>query len=210
MYMNNEVHNAERLEKPNTGKRNILTIVIVVVLALILTYLILLSTGMVDRDDVKFISFLERGANSVVEVEENTEEDDVVEENEFMIVQLPMLLADVYGEEFEGKKVGCDTIYWVSRYVPNTTMPLNATLRELFAYDTDLDFMVGNYVGNQSNLSFSNAVINDGIAEIYLTGEVDDFSSECDSTRLQNQVAEAALQFPSVTGVLTYLNGELY
>ena len=136
--MNKEVHNAERLENPSTGRRTILTIVIVVVLALLLTLLVLFSSGLLKTDNISFNPF-DNNEEIVIddEAEELEESSELAAETvQYMKVSLPMLLGSSYG--IDGEEVGCDVLHWVDRYVEVTSMPLNATYRELFAFDTEL------------------------------------------------------------------------
>ncbi len=67
---------------------------------------------------------------------------------QFMTIRLPMLLSNGLDYDIKGKQFGCDSVIWIEKNVPYTTMPLNATYRELFDFDQELDFYVGNYVAN--------------------------------------------------------------
>jgi hypothetical protein len=226
------VHFAEQIEQPQSSKKTIFTFVIVVLLALFLTMMILFSTGLLKKEKIKFLPLfgddawlsnkITENENTNVQIPESDEElveklnsgsDDKRESTEtptYTRVMLPMLLGDNYDIDVEAEKLGCDYVWWVTRYVPYTKAPLNATYKELFSFDQELDFHTGNYAANQSNLSFDKATIENRVAKVYLTGSVDPIVGECDADRLENQLTRAATRFGTVDSAVIYLNGELY
>jgi hypothetical protein len=231
------IYEAEQIEKPNTGKRNILTMIIVIALAIILTLVILFSTGLMKADKVSFLPFTADLSNSVEADFGNDISDQITDQpadssdstaesdsssadtaasdlpaglNVSYSVRLPMLLGDFYDFEVEGEKIGCDTIWWVDVPVAPTVTPLNATYLTLFNWDQELDFHVGNYAAKQSNLTFDYAEIQNRVAKVYLNGSVDETVGECDEGRLEVQITQASLQFDTVDDVEIYLNGKRY
>lgn len=124
-------------------------------------------------------------------------------------VKIATLASDDYDGAVTGPKVGCDVLRMVYRYIDPTPAILNATMKELFAYDQQFDYMPGNFVASQEKLSFEKAVIENGVAKIYLNGEVE-YAGVCDDPRLATQIIATAKQFETVQNVEIYLNGTLY
>ena len=126
-----------------------------------------------------------------------------------MMVRIPVLAGELF-DMTEGEKRGCDFLVFIDREVPKSPAILNATLSELLTYEADLGFEPGNFIASREGLSFDRAEINeDGLATIYLTGEVGELEDECDQGRLSNQLKEAAFQFDSVKSVKVMLNDEI-
>ena len=124
-------------------------------------------------------------------------------------VKIATLAGDDYNGVITGPKAGCDIVRMIYRYVEPTPAILNATLKELFAYNQEFDYLPGNYVAKQEKLKFEKVTLENGLAKIYLTGEVV-YAGVCDDPRLTIQVTETAKQFETVKDVQIYLNGELY
>jgi hypothetical protein len=225
--VDNNVYDAEKIEQLGSTKKNIITLVVVVFLSLLLTLLILLTTGLLKGENIGILNF----ANNYFASEKITTEiisdsfvDSIndVKGNEsygenmsrelamFSTVELPMLMGDYYDLGLELEDAGCDKLYWITRNITPTAAPLNATYSELFSYDVELDFFVGNYAAQQSDLDFDYAEIENGTAKVYLNGTAEISIGECDSERLRIQITAAAMQFNTVKSVEIYLNGELY
>lgn len=126
-----------------------------------------------------------------------------------MKIQFPVLAGEIF-EQGTGKKRGCDTIVFVEKTVPKSVAVLNVTLMAMFEAKEDFGFLPGNFVASQEKLSFDKATIEDGIAKVYLTGEVGPLAGDCDNQRLQIQIEEATLQFDTVNKVEIFLNGQKY
>jgi hypothetical protein len=125
----------------------------------------------------------------------------------FTKVKVPVL-SDTDLFDYEGQKFGCDDeVVWIIKDVEPTPAPLNAAIRTMFETETGM-FKPGNFLGTQEKLEFDEARIENGIAEIYLTGEFE-VADECDAPRQFIQLEEVALQFDSVVGTQIFLNGEL-
>jgi hypothetical protein len=223
-------HIAEQIEGPASFRRSAITTVISFVVALILTTFILMFSGVLKMDEA--VAFLKNKYNfnkiraedisssqNILSASEN--ENATISENGanianalndgpalFYQVKMPMLLGASYGIETE--KIGCDYVWWVTKSTAPTTAPLNATYREMFAFDQELDFYTGNYVKTQSELTFDKAELENGLAKVYLNGKVNKTVGECDADRLKNQLTLTALQFDTVSSVEIYLNGALY
>lgn len=107
-----------------------------------------------------------------------------------------------------GLQRGCDVVYFAPREIIPTRAPLNAALRELFRKDLSEDAQRGNFIATQPELMFDKATLEDGVAHIYLTGQVGPYNGTCDESRAFTQIKETALQFSTVTGVVIYLDGQ--
>ncbi len=124
-------------------------------------------------------------------------------------VKIATLSSDDYDGLITGTKMGCDIVRMVYRYIEPTPAILNATMKELFEYNQQFDYMPGNFVASQEKLKFEKAIIEEGTAKIYLNGEVQ-YEGACDNPRLEIQITETAKQFDTVKNVVIYLNGEEY
>lgn len=214
----------------------LVTIIIIVVAALIITLAILLYTGVLSSQNLSFLPFVDEEVadNSLADLSSNDidlinnignqggnsemiasgQSASMFDENGyrlFNVVSIPMLIGPEYDMEFDAPKRGCDYVWMIDRYVAPTPAPLNAAYRELFAFSGDLDFYQGNYiVRNHPNLKFDKALIENRVAKVYLTGSLSEIETDCDQDRMRVQVEETALQYPTVDAVLIYLNGVLY
>jgi hypothetical protein len=124
-------------------------------------------------------------------------------------VKIATLSSDDYDGVITGTKAGCDIVRMVYRYIEPTPAILNATIKELFAYKQEFDYLPGNFVAKQEKLTFEKATLEEGTAKIYLTGQVE-YAGACDNPRLETQIIETAKQFSTVYVVEIYLNGDLY
>jgi type II secretory pathway pseudopilin PulG len=124
-------------------------------------------------------------------------------------VQIATLSSDDYDGVITGDKAGCDIVRMVYRYVEPTPAILNATMKELFSYNAGFDYLPGNFLASQEKLKFEKAVLEEGTAKIYLTGEVK-YSGVCDNPRLESQIIATAKQFDTVYAVKIYLNDKEY
>jgi hypothetical protein len=105
-------------------------------------------------------------------------------------------------------KLGCDSLVFVDKEIKRTPKILNETLKVLFGDQFDYGFPPANFIATQDKLKFDNAVIENGVAKIFLTGETTLKDKECDSKRIGNQIRATAKQFSTVKSVEIYLNGE--
>jgi hypothetical protein len=119
------------------------------------------------------------------------------------------ILADPDLFDFSNNNIQqCDSVVLVDKRITPTPKILNSTLKTLFEDKFDYGFYPANFVATQKDLKFADATIDNGVAKIYLTGEIGPINGECDKTRIQTQIRETALQFDSVKLVIIYLNNE--
>lgn len=108
-----------------------------------------------------------------------------------------------------GKQRGCDRVVMVERSITPTEAPLSATLGLLFSLNTEEVDGYHNFIAStHDTLSFERAAVEDGVAHIYLRGELSGLAGVCDNPRAAIQIEETALQFSTVSSVQLYLNGE--
>lgn len=211
----NTVHEAEPLEKTSKNA-TIITMVVAIALALLLTFIVLFYTGLINRDSFSFFQSDEvaddNGVSDADYIAQITGLSGYAAAKEglatFTNIQLPMLISSTY--DAEGKERGCDSIQLVDVQITETTAPLNGAYRALFSFGADIDQYIGNYVMNHPNLKFEKVTLNNGVANVYLLGELSTISGVCDEPRLRIQLEEVAFQFATITGVEIFINGELY
>lgn len=118
-----------------------------------------------------------------------------------------------------GDKFGCDDkIVYINKSISKTTMPLSAAYRELFALRTEQVEGYYNVIARLQNkepafgepLAFDKAVVENGAAKIYLTGDFGGLGGVCDDPRPRAQLEAVVKQFSTVKSVEIYLNGNLW
>ncbi len=123
-------------------------------------------------------------------------------------VQIPLLI-DSGNANYGGTVIGCDKVVMTDRDVSVTTGPLTAVYTALFSDKTPWPPIdsPGNFISTRDDLKFDHVDIVQGVANVYLTGSVGPLGGVCDDPRLKAQIEQAALQFPTVLSVQSYLNG---
>lgn len=107
-----------------------------------------------------------------------------------------------------GTKRGCDRVVMTSRTITPTTAPLTAAMKELFSISEENVGGWFNYIARTKNtLKFERAIVENGTAKIYLTGNLSGLAGVCDDPRAAIQIEETARQFPTVKDVKIFLNG---
>ncbi len=108
----------------------------------------------------------------------------------------------------KGPKIGCgDSVVEVKKEISETKEILRASLSELLSlHDTTYEEGKLYNAIAASSLSIEKIVIQNGVADIYLTGSLS-LGGVCDSPRVEEQLKATALQFPSIKTANFYLNG---
>jgi hypothetical protein len=106
-----------------------------------------------------------------------------------------------------GVLVGCgDSAVAVTVHVPYTTGMLRAALESLLAIHDQYYGESGLYNAlYQSRLAVGEIAIHSGTATIHLSGTLA-LGGECDSPRVEAQLKQTALQFPTVHSVIIFIN----
>lgn len=114
----------------------------------------------------------------------------------------------VYLVHMGGGTVGCsDRLVPVARRIAPTSTPLKSALRELLSMKTRIDGQSGLYNAlYQSRLRVDQVHLQNGKATILLTGQLV-MGGECDSPRVEAQLKQTALQFPTVKEVSISIDG---
>ncbi|HRW05469.1 MAG TPA: LysM peptidoglycan-binding domain-containing protein [Caldilineaceae bacterium] len=128
-------------------------------------------------------------------------------ENLFTRTNIYLIALEDAGQS--GMEIGCgDSTVPVEVEIEPTVAPLTAALGVLFGID-------GRYYGQsglynalyRSNLQVDRIDIADGVASLYLTGDLQ-VGGVCDEPRIRAQLEETALQYYTVDEVRIYINGE--
>jgi hypothetical protein len=107
-----------------------------------------------------------------------------------------------------GPAVGCvDSVVGVVRNVPLTEAPLRAALQELLSLKQQVYGQSGLYDAlYQSDLTVGAVTLVNGDATAHLGGKLM-LGGECDNPRVQAQLENTALQFPTVLRIHFFING---
>lgn len=125
---------------------------------------------------------------------------------EFSEVEIALLDID---RSTTGPERGCDRVVMVERSITPTEAPLTAALELLFSLESEDVEGHHNFIASTNDtLSFERAAVEDGVAHIYLRGELSGLAGVCDNPRAAIQIEETALQFDTVSSVQLYLNDE--
>jgi len=102
----------------------------------------------------------------------------------------------------------CGKFAFVTTRVPNKPGVINETLKAMFADKVDTDFEPGNIIPEyHPNLVFDKAVLEEGVAKIYLRGDFAEIEeNKCAKDLAINQIEETVKQFDTVVGVEIYQN----
>lgn len=105
--------------------------------------------------------------------------------------------------------LGCDALVFAETEIARTPKILNSTLELLFNDNFDYGFPPANFISStQKNLKFESAVIENGVAKVFLTGKTTIDDKKCDSERIKYQIEQTAKQFSTVKSVEIFLNGD--
>ena len=108
-----------------------------------------------------------------------------------------------------GDLVGCgDSAIPVFVQIAPTQGVLRAALEKLLSIKDQFYGQSGLYNAlYQSNLQVQSVTIHNGVANVQLTGTMQ-LSGECDNPRVQAQIMDTILQFPTVTSADVFINGK--
>ncbi len=108
-----------------------------------------------------------------------------------------------------GKLVGCgDSAIPVQVEIAPTQGVLRAALEKLLSIKDQFYGQSGLYDSLfQSNLQVQSVTIDNGVATVQLSGTMQ-LAGECDNPRVEAQLVNTVLQFPTVTSVEIFINGK--
>jgi hypothetical protein len=108
-----------------------------------------------------------------------------------------------------GQLIGCgDSLIPVDVEIPPTQGVMKAALQALLLLKTQYYGESGLYNAlYQADLQVEKITITDGKASVYLTGEMI-MGGECDIPRVQAQLEQTVLQFPTVSEADIFINGQ--
>ena len=79
----------------------------------------------------------------------------------------------------------------------------------LFNDSFDYGFPPANFISStQKDLKFDSAIIENGVAKVFLSGKMNIEDKDCDEDRVIYQITETAKQFSTVKSVDIFLNGK--
>ncbi len=108
-----------------------------------------------------------------------------------------------------GSMIGCDdSVIPVQVQIEPTQAVLKAALEKLLSIKDQYYGQSGLYDAlYQSDLQVESATITNGKANVHLTGTMQ-LAGECDNPRVQAQLENTVLQFPTVTSADIFINGK--
>jgi spore germination protein GerM len=121
-------------------------------------------------------------------------------------VKLFLIALDDAGRS--GKKIGCgDSVVAVTRELRPTRTPLRAAIEELLRIPRTYGSNPELYNAlSQSELRLVSVSVSRGMARLSFAGRLV-MGGVCDGPRVQAQIEETALQFPTVKKVKVFING---
>jgi len=120
--------------------------------------------------------------------------------------QIKVYLVAIGDNGQAGKKIGCeDSLVPVTRKIKKTAAPLKAALEELLSTppETGENPKLQNFWKGR-NLRVRSVSIRRATATIHISGEVF-VAGICDQPRIESQIEETALQFPTVKRVKVFI-----
>jgi len=190
-------------------KQNKKSIIIVIIIILLIVAGFLSGSGKLggksSAGDLS-VKLLEDEGSLLANIEENNLNSE--EPVYFTTIKVPVF-ADPDMFDYDGEMSSCaDEIVWAKFTIEPTQTPLNATFQKMFAMGNELGFHPGNIIAEQNNLFFEKAVIQNAVANIYLSGSLSE-DTFCKTNRSIIQIIEAATQFDTVNVVQIFLNNEI-
>ncbi|MEZ4728470.1 MAG: GerMN domain-containing protein [Caldilineaceae bacterium] len=136
-----------------------------------------------------------------------TSEEDDNGQNLFTRTNIYLVALEDRGQS--GMEIGCgDSVIPVEVEIEPTIAPLTAALGALFSINERFYGQSGLYNAlYRSNLAVDRIDITNGVASIYLVGQLQ-VGGVCDEPRVRAQIEETALQYYTVDEVQIYVNGE--
>jgi len=124
---------------------------------------------------------------------------------ELTVLQIPLIQ--------DGGTIGCGAeIFFAPHGISKTKTPLDETYKLLFDLKPVPEIQIDSFrnpIGNYTQLLYKSVILKDGIAKVYLTGNL--YSpGHCSLPEIRAQITSASLRFNTVNTVEVYLNGTVY
>lgn len=142
---------------------------------------------------------------SATSMAQATSTSEPVVSNERQSVQIFLVAIGDNGDS--GKKFGCDdSLIPVEVKITPTVAVLRAALTELLSLDEAYYGQSGLYTAlSQSDLSIDKLYIQNGVAYVYLVGELM-LGGTCDNPRVEEQLKATTMQFSTVNSAKIFIN----
>lgn len=126
-------------------------------------------------------------------------------------IQVPLIINGGTSPQQIGP-FGCGTyLVLMDRQVPQTQGVLNAVYQWMFSNPLSFDDNnFSNIVAAYPQLDYSNVALVNGVAKVYLTGSMNGRPGHCAEPAMAAQIEQAAFQYPTVSSIEVYLNGQLF
>lgn len=198
----------------NLDTKNIISIIAGIIIIAVGVWMLVSRS---EQDESQIVNQNEEGVTIVqVESTELTREDivngqyrnDVRSATTYVQNTQEVQVAVVIEEKDSENNESCGQITFIKTRVVGPAVLTNS-LNALFNNTISTDFNPGNIIPKyHSNLSFERAVINQGVAQIYLAGTFSGSNNAwCDSDLAIAQIVETAKGFSTVNSVEVFQNG---
>lgn len=123
-------------------------------------------------------------------------------------VQVAVVIDDEGYAVLNSKNLSCGKLAFVSVRVADKPGIINETLKAVFGDKVNTDFLPGNIIPKyHPNLIFDNAILENGVVQIYLRGDFSTLKNgKCDISLAISQITETVKQFSGIKSVEIYQN----
>ncbi len=123
-------------------------------------------------------------------------------------VKVAVIIDDEEYAVANSKDLSCGKLAFVSTRVSKKPGIINETLKAMFGDKIVTDFLPGNIIPKyHPNLIFDNAILENGVVQIYLRGDFSTLKNgKCDISLAISQITETVKQFSGIKSVEIYQN----
>jgi hypothetical protein len=111
-----------------------------------------------------------------------------------------------FGEKNTGEN--CATVYPITKYITKTPQIATAAVELLIQGPTDDEKSAGYFSSVPTNTFINSIAINNGVAKIDFSKEVESGGGSCSMAMRVAQIKQTLLQFPTVKNVVLSINGQ--
>ncbi|MEK7193456.1 MAG: GerMN domain-containing protein [Patescibacteria group bacterium] len=109
--------------------------------------------------------------------------------------------------KFDPQGERCDMTYSISRSIPKTTSVAKTSFRELLLGPTALEKKEGYFTSIPDGVKLQGISVENGIAKIDFSKELDLVGGSCRVTAIRSQITETLKQFPTIQNVVISIGG---